>query len=767
MKNILQFFGLAALAAVIGFTLTACKNEPSARKCPPHKWNEYTQTTAPTCTEDGIMTRTCKICSITDTVTEPGETATGHQWEYAPGANEPTCTTPGSGERHCKNCPETSLGGNYPALGHLIIENDYEITIHPTCIVKGEEEAVCARIGCDAVIKREIPIDEDGHDWKQLTGTPSTCSTHGSGTRKCELCNKEETSANLDFDENAHDWNEYIVTIDPTCTATGRITRTCKLNSQHTETHSVAMLAHNYSEWTQTTAPTCMAKGEETEKCRGCSILGTNKRDIAIDPTAHDWNVWAQTLAPTCSAVGEDTRMCKLNTAHTETRDIAIDPGAHDMEWKLTTNPTNITTGVETNTCKFCAYTAGTRTSPSTPITSLDEYNAALSAIRSGGNNGNYFLNLSGTINIIEPLSAAPTASTGFGTATDITVTLTGSGTLSTAAAGSIFRLGSGQTLVINSKDLTLLGNENNTFALVYAQNGAAMELKNGTITGNTSSSNVNINSGSGVFTAGTFIMEGGEISGNTAEFGGGVFINTNGSFTMNGGEISGNTVVDSGGGVYVMNNAGFTMNAGKISNNTASNGGGGGVFLNGTFTMKDGEINGNTSGNGGGVYITNTGILTMSGGEISGNIANGSNGGGGLWIGGSLTMTGGKIIGNNANDRGGGLFVGSTGILTMSGGEISGNTANGVNGGGGVFVNTNTAGVTGALNKIGGIIYGNNALNETDKNIHTGGNRHAVGFYNGANYFYRGTTLGVNDNISTAALPANPGDTLNNWTME
>jgi autotransporter-associated beta strand protein len=39
----------------------------------------------------------------------------------------------------------------------------------------------------------------------------------------------------------------------------------------------------------------------------------------------------------------------------------------------------------------------------------------------------------------------------------------------------------------------------------------------------------------------GTFMMNGGEISGNTSSYGGGVYVN-DGTFTMNGGEISGNT---------------------------------------------------------------------------------------------------------------------------------------------------------------------------------------------------------------------------------
>jgi hypothetical protein len=92
----------------------------------------------------------------------------------------------------------------------------------------------------------------------------------------------------------------------------------------------------------------------------------------------------------------------------------------------------------------------------------------------------------------------------------------------------------------------------------------------------------------------------------------------------MNGGEISGNTAGARGGGVFFLNSE-FIMNSGKISGNTASSSDGGGVFIsNGSsFTMVDGEISGNTAAaNGGGVYLWNSAAssFTMTGGIIYGS---------------------------------------------------------------------------------------------------------------------------------------------------
>jgi predicted small secreted protein len=55
-----------------------------------HEWNAYTQTTLPTCTTAGIKTRTCKLCSVTDTVTETGDTALDHDYQWVSTATETT-----------------------------------------------------------------------------------------------------------------------------------------------------------------------------------------------------------------------------------------------------------------------------------------------------------------------------------------------------------------------------------------------------------------------------------------------------------------------------------------------------------------------------------------------------------------------------------------------------------------------------------------------------------------------------------------------------
>ncbi len=182
-----------------------------------------------------------------------------------------------------------------------------------------------------------------------------------------------------------------------------------------------------------------------------------------------------------------------------------------------------------------------------------------------------------------------------------------------------------------------------------------------------------------------------GKITGGEADKGGGVKVESNGSFIMNGGNITENTATydhtnGSGGGVCV-SGGNFTMNGGMVSKNAVTNANGGGVVVrdSGTFLMTGGKITGNSAGkvvqlrSGGGVYISAGSSFTMAGGEISDNDA--ANSGGGVNVDGTFTLNGGTISGNiamservDSAEGGGGIFNGGTVII--NGGTITGNKA-------------------------------------------------------------------------------------------
>lgn len=223
-----------------------------------------------------------------------------------------------------------------------------------------------------------------------------------------------------------------------------------------------------------------------------------------------------------------------------------------------------------------------------------------------------------------------------------------GAGCLSRAAGGvynaGIFTLGGTASI---SQNTTVLASH---VGGVYNAKDATFTLQENAVI----SENEAMQSGGGVYNAGTFNMNGGTISGHeVTQFGGGVYNAIEATFTMKGGTISGNT-------------------SRSASSTTALNvGTGGGVYNGGTFAMEGGTITGNAATKGGGIH---------SGNPLDENIVA------------TFTMTGGTISNNTADANGGGLFVFTNSTAEIRRGSITGNTANAVNGGGfsggGIYIN-------------------------------------------------------------------------------
>jgi hypothetical protein len=383
---------------------------------------------------------------------------------------------------------------------------------------------------------------------------------------------------------------------------------------------------------------------------------------------------------------------------------------------------------------------------------------------------------------VAESMSAAAAVSN----TNPVTVTIDGGGrTVTLNNTGSLITVGNNVTLIL--MNITLqgrgLGVDNNA-ALVSVQSGGTLELGTGAkITANKTSSS---SSGGGVYvgSGGIFIMNGGEISGNTmsavsSSWGGGVYVHSGGTFIMRGGKILDNTASSSGGGVYVyggnfdmsggeisdnraaslssysfgggvfVNSGTFAMSGGKISGNMAYPSGGGVYVFGGSFDMSGGEISDNTASSsssynseGGGVYVHSSGTFNMGGGKISDNRVSSTSSsfsfGGGVSIyGGIFDMSGGEISDNTAsstfspyNSFGGGVSLSENGAFTMSGGEISGNRVSSSSPssfGGGVYVST------GAFTMSGGEISGNTASSSSSP-------------YGGGVYLCRGGTFIMSD---------------------
>ena len=122
-----------------------------------HQFGEWIRTTEPTCTENGVETRTCELCGETES---RAVAALGHTEETIP-AVEATCDEPGLTEgKKCAVCGEILVAQEeIPALGH-----EYEsVVTAPTCTRGGYTTHTCIRCGDSYV---DSYVEPTGHDYE-------------------------------------------------------------------------------------------------------------------------------------------------------------------------------------------------------------------------------------------------------------------------------------------------------------------------------------------------------------------------------------------------------------------------------------------------------------------------------------------------------------------------------------------------------------------------------------------------------------------------
>ena len=105
-----------------------------------------------------------------------------------------------------------------------------------------------------------------------------------------------------------HDWDEGVITTEPTCTTKGVKTFTCK-NCNTTKTEEVNALGHDYSKnWTIDKKATCTEEGSKSHHCTRCD----SKKDVTIiSKTSHNYDEGVITKEATKTETGIKTYTCK------------------------------------------------------------------------------------------------------------------------------------------------------------------------------------------------------------------------------------------------------------------------------------------------------------------------------------------------------------------------------------------------------------------------------------------------------------------------
>ncbi|MBQ4155644.1 MAG: hypothetical protein IJD90_02435, partial [Clostridia bacterium] len=181
-----------------------------------HDVGDWVTISNPTCTRDGVKTKTCAICNRimeSETITAPG-----HVYGEWVTTLEPTCEKTGKKEVECKVCEKVIESRVIEALEH----NYVPTTVEPTCLEDGYDCEKC-EICNDEQNKTNVVLATGHKNTKWVVETPATCTEDGSSYEECEACGEILQTA---VEEKGH---RFVNThFEPTCEEDGYVLHKCK-----------------------------------------------------------------------------------------------------------------------------------------------------------------------------------------------------------------------------------------------------------------------------------------------------------------------------------------------------------------------------------------------------------------------------------------------------------------------------------------------------------------------------------------------------------
>ncbi len=248
--KIANIFCVGLLACLFSIILTACGEHQ-------HSFSDWVETTAATCTTDGLKTRTCSGCGEVETEVIP---ALGHNWVEDSITHAATCEEDGKEITHCSRCNEHDHEITIPALGHLWSEEvygtgmehyhicereidlgnesalEYVRSTHLSCT---EDEAqyfrcpVCGYDECKILIEAAT-----GHDYVDCDYVEKSATTHA---RICNTCGEEDVAEPCTFTKNQ-------ITVASTCETDGYNQADCEHCNNQQKSNIQPATQHTYSQ---------------------------------------------------------------------------------------------------------------------------------------------------------------------------------------------------------------------------------------------------------------------------------------------------------------------------------------------------------------------------------------------------------------------------------------------------------------------------------------------------------------------------------------
>ncbi len=269
-----------ATCTEVGYKHQECQNDGCTYHSPdveiPALGHDYkadaSRTKIAACTEDGLIAYTCTRCSKTNDTVIP---ALGHDCALT-GHTDATCTESSTDTYSCKRdgCTYSYTTDNADCPGHNY-SGSFEVAKKATCTEDGYYEKHCVRVNngtlCDAVIDT-MTIKAREHKLEVVRDKVPTCLDKGNDKESClntEATDEYEACTyvkDYGVEPTGHDWGDWFISVNETCTEKGENKRICKNDASHVETTEREVLGHDMGEW-------------YTEKAPDYGIDGVSRRD--------------------------------------------------------------------------------------------------------------------------------------------------------------------------------------------------------------------------------------------------------------------------------------------------------------------------------------------------------------------------------------------------------------------------------------------------------------------------------------------------------
>jgi len=225
-------------------------------------------------------------------------------------------------------------------------EHAYEskITIEATCEAVGTLTYICE---CGESYTEDIPAV--GHDWDEgVISKDPTCVAKGENTFTCFLCNATKTEPVPATGE--HSWGEGEITLEATCATEGKKTVTCTLCGAAEEEVIPATGIHTPDQGNVTKEASCAEEGVMEYTCTVCGEKQTETIPRTVD---HVMDKGTVTKEATCAEDGVTVYTC---TVCGKTEEKAVEAtGKHSYgKGTVTKEATEEAEGEKTYTCSVC-----------------------------------------------------------------------------------------------------------------------------------------------------------------------------------------------------------------------------------------------------------------------------------------------------------------------------------------------------------------------------------------------------------------------------